>query len=225
VATDDNVWSVPIFRAVWIPPGVDHELTMVGLTEFHAIFVQPDRSPLSETDCSVVEVSPLMRELMQSLALPEAEQNSRRHLMINLLLEEMTHAKQMSFALPLPDDRRLKTLCEALMNDPGSTLTLAEWAIRTAASERTLARLFQTELGTTFGAWRQQLRLSYAIGLLGQGIALSHIASDLGYADGAAFSTMFKRAFGVSPSRYRPCDWQDPVGNMADMHVEQIQHV
>lgn len=212
VTTGDRVWSVPIFRAVWIPPGIDHELTMIGPTEFHAIFVQPDRSPLPSTDCSVVDVSPLMRELMQSLSSPEGAQSDRRHLMADLLLEEIAQANRMSLALALPGDRRLRALCEALMEDPGSTLSLAEWAAQTAASERTLARLFQTELGTTFGAWRQQLRLSCAIGLLGQGISLSRIASDLGYADGAAFSTMFKRAFGVSPSRYKPCDLHGRVG-------------
>ena len=46
----------------------------------------------------------------------------------------------------LPTDKRLMTLCESLIADPGSVLTLKEWAKRVGASERTLARLFEQDL-------------------------------------------------------------------------------
>jgi AraC-like DNA-binding protein len=58
------------------------------------------------------------------------------------------------------------------------------------------------ELKTSFGAWRQQLRLSKAIDLLGRGMPLSKIAEELGYANAGAFSTMFKRALDVPPSQF-----------------------
>ncbi|ABE36159.1 helix-turn-helix domain protein [Paraburkholderia xenovorans LB400] len=202
VTTERQVWTVTSFRAVWIPPGVDHELTMVGATEFHAVFIDPQHSPLPANQCCVVDVSPLMRELMQWLGADYGPATDHSRRLTDVLLEEVRRATRRTSALVLPGDRRLKSLCEALMEDPGSTLTLGEWAHRTGASERTLARLFQIELGTTFGAWRQQLRLSCAVDLLRSGLSLSRIAADLGYADSAAFSTMFKRAFGVAPSRY-----------------------
>ncbi|WP_139150082.1 helix-turn-helix domain-containing protein, partial [Sphingobium yanoikuyae] len=52
--------------------------------------------------------------------------------------------------------------------------------------------------------WRQQACLSAALPRLAAGEPITTIALDLGYDGPANFSTMFKRALGVSPSRYRP---------------------
>ena len=88
------------------------------------------------------------------------------------------------------------------MADPASPRGLADWADRVGASERTLARLFQSELKMSFGAWRQQLRVARALDLIGRGRPYGQVAAELGYASAAAFSAMFKRALGVSPSRF-----------------------
>ena len=55
--------------------------------------------------------------------------------------------------------RPLRALCEALLEDPGAALSLQDWAPRVGASARTLARLFQQELGMTFGGRRVSKRL------------------------------------------------------------------
>lgn len=108
----------------------------------------------------------------------------------------------MSLGLALPRDRRLKALCDALMSDPASPRQLADFARAIGASPRTLARLFKIEMNTSFGAWRQQLRLARAIGSLGRGMPMEQVAAEVGYANPAAFSTMFKRSLGVPPSRF-----------------------
>jgi len=71
------------------------------------------------------------------------------------------------------------------------------------ASSRTLARRFQSETGLSFGAWRQQARVLEAMGRLGGGAPVTQVAFDLGYESVSAFSAMFRRAAGASPSRYR----------------------
>jgi AraC-like DNA-binding protein len=91
-----------------------------------------------------------------------------------------------------------------LLEQPGDPRTLDEWAPSTNASPRTLARLFVAETGLTFGAWRQQARVLEAMGRLGGGQAVTDVALDLGYDSVSAFSAMFRRAAGVSPSAYRP---------------------
>lgn len=70
------------------------------------------------------------------------------------------------------------------------------------ASGRTLARLFRREIGMTFGAWRQQARLIEALARLGTGEPVTHVALDLGYESPSAFTAMFRRSLGVTPSRY-----------------------
>lgn len=198
-------WLTPAFRAVWIPPGIEHEVIMLGQVELRTVYVERSAAPLSLAACSVIEVSELMRSLIDALAHLThdlAEEHGRRDLMIRLLLSEMQRAPSLSLGLPLPEDRRLQSLCDALMSDPALNLTLADWAQRVGASERTLARLFNEELKMSFGAWRQQLRLAHALERIGRGQALGDVAAELGYASQAAFSAMFKRTFGVPPGRF-----------------------
>lgn len=198
VAAAKTGWIVPVFRAVWLPPGFTHEITMLGKVEFYVAYVDPSAAPLPLTDCTVIEVSDLMRELIFRLA----DKDRPNPLMTTLLLEEIGSAEPLSLGLPMPDDARLQALCSALMEDPASSLTLKQWAPKVGASERTLARLFQTELGTSFAAWRQQLRLARAVDLMSRGLPLADVAAEVGYAASAAFSTMFKRALGKPPSRF-----------------------
>ncbi len=201
VSAAGTTWLVPSFRAVWIPPRVEHEVVMLGQVELRTVYVAPEAAPPTLISCAVIEVSPLMRALIEALAEP-GRVGPRQALATQLLLAEMGVAPPLSLGLPLPADRRLQALCDALMADPASPLGLAAWAARVGASERTLARLFQGELKMSFGAWRQQLRLARALDLIGRGRPFGQVAAELGYASPAAFSAMFKRALGVSPSRF-----------------------
>jgi AraC-like DNA-binding protein len=79
---------------------------------------------------------------------------------------------------------------------------LEQWARSAGASGRTLARLFRRETGMSFGAWRQQARLIEALTRLGAGEPVTHVALDLGYDSPSAFTAMFRRSLGVTPSRY-----------------------
>ncbi len=201
VSVPGMMWIVPIYRAVWIPPGTDHEIVVLGQVEFHALYVDPCVSPLRLDGCLVLEVSPLMRELVHSLADKVDGANKHRQLATQLLIEEIREAHTLPLGLPLPADRRLRALCTAMMEDPGSSRTLDEWAPVVGASKRTLARLFESELQTSFGVWRRQLRLARAIDLIGRSVPIVEVAAQLGYANASAFSTMFRHALGVAPSQ------------------------
>jgi AraC-like DNA-binding protein len=54
----------------------------------------------------------------------------------------------------------------------------------------------------SFGAWRQQARLIEALARLGAGEPVTTVAFDLGYESPSAFTAMFRRSLGVTPSRY-----------------------
>jgi AraC-like DNA-binding protein len=201
VSAPGMMWIVPLYRAVWIPPGIEHEVVMLGHVEFHALYVEPKSSPLPLDACSVIGVSPLMRELTHSLASHAVVPRRHQQLAMRLLIEEIRLATPLPLGLPLPEDRRLRALCTAMMEEPGSSRSLSEWAPVVGASERTLARLFQTQLQTSFGVWRRQLRLARAIDLIGRGVPLADVAAELGYANAPAFSTMFRHALGIPPSQ------------------------
>lgn len=202
VSAGGMTWIVPGFRAVWIPPGVDHELAVFGVVELHALYVDAQAAPRLPAHCTVIEVSPLLRDLIEALETGGTLKGRRKELAMELLLEEVTAANPLPLGLRLPADRRLKALCDAVMEEPGDTRTLAQWAKAVGASERTLARLFASELRTSFAAWRRQVRLARAIGLIGQGGVLADVAAESGYASAGAFSAMFRQALGVAPSRF-----------------------
>ena len=103
----------------------------------------------------------------------------------------------------MPRDARLRALCQALLDAPGDQRPLEAWAATINTSARTLARRFQSETGLSFGAWRQQARVLEAMGRLGGGEPVTQVALDLGYESVSAFSAMFHRATGASPSQFR----------------------
>lgn len=204
VTSGDDAWVVPAPRAIWIPPETNHELMMLGDVEFYVAYVEPGAAARLPPKCCILDVPLLVRQLVQSLAQIAADSGRRHKLLMDLLLEELRATRSFEFDAPIPSTGRLGAICEALVKDPASSLSLAQWAVRTDLSERTLARLFHAETGMSFGAWRQRLRLARAVELLHRGVSVIEIAAELGYANAGAFSTMFKRTLGLPPSKYRP---------------------
>ncbi len=206
VNANQQTWFVPPLRAIWIPPQVVHEVRTLERAQLRAIYVDSTVAPISGTDCVVLEVSDLMRELVRALTSIElsdqANQGSREAHLVACLLDELAHAAPLPFNVPMPRDPRLLSLCEILIAEPSSNRSLADLSGQVGASERTLARLFQREMQMSFGLWRQQMRLARAAPLIASGMPLSVVAAELGYASQSAFSAMFKRTFGQSPSAF-----------------------
>ncbi len=206
VLASSTTWIVPSLRAVWIPPNVEHQVTMLGDVQLRTVYVAPEAAPKTLRHCKVFEVTDLLKSLIEALRTNPSDgsvyADKRRKQLSQLILTELVDVSALSLGLPMPHDRRLQAMCEALTMDPGSTATLEDWAKVVGASSRTLARLFEQELGMGFGEWRQQLRLAAAIDLMGKRVQLNEVASRLGYAHPAAFTVMFKRAFGVPPSQF-----------------------
>jgi AraC-like DNA-binding protein len=201
VTAGNSTWIVPPLRAIWIPPNAIHEVTTLEKTRLRVLYVAAAAMPFDGAECIVLEVSALLRELI--VALSEIEQSGpRESILASTILNELSHAATLPIRVGLPTEKRLKLLCETLIAEPASPLTLADWAQRVGASERTLARLFERDLGMTFGQWRQQMRLAHAAPLIARGLPLSRVAAELGYASQSAFSAMFKKTFGQSPSAF-----------------------
>jgi AraC-like DNA-binding protein/quercetin dioxygenase-like cupin family protein len=201
VTTRAGTFVVPPQRAVWMPPGVEHEVRCATPLSMRTLYIAPSRRGALPSGCCVINVSPLLRELI--LAAVEAPGGARRaRLIADLLLAEMSTAASAPLHLPEPEDPRLRRVTAALRADPGDRRTLAEIAREAGASSRTLARLFLAETGMTFGQWQRQLRLLAALVRLAQREPVTTIALDLGYDSPSAFIHAFRRALGTTPRRY-----------------------
>ena len=195
---------VPPSRAVWIPPNTRHAVTVREAAELRTLYIHAQARHCAEMSCRMIRVSPLLRELVQAMDADtrRASEPARDRLLSDLVLDELAHADTQQLGVPLPHDKRLRALCEAVLLAPGERATLAQWAANAGASERTMARLFREELGTTYQEWRQQAVLAHALPLLARGAPVSQVAAATGYTSDSAFSAMFKSAVGHPPTRW-----------------------
>lgn len=209
-ADDEITYIVPPSRAVWIAPGAQHAITVLEAAEFRTVYLDASVTPTGWSDCRVLAVSSLLRELIGALdrsASTELAPSTREVLLMALVNDEIGRADVQALGVPLPHprngDKRLRALCETVLQAPSERATLAEWAGSVGASERTMARLFRHELGMTYQQWRQQALLAHALPLLAHGASVSAAAAASGYASESAFSAMFKNAMGQSPSHFQ----------------------
>ncbi|MFC4222355.1 helix-turn-helix domain-containing protein [Lysinibacter cavernae] len=91
----------------------------------------------------------------------------------------------------------------AVAEHPARQWTVAALAARAHLAERTFARQFVEEAGTTPHRWLTERRIDRAAMLLEQGAAVSEAAAMVGYASVVTFRQRFRELRGVSPSRYQ----------------------
>jgi AraC-like DNA-binding protein len=205
---EEVTYIVPPSRAVWIAPGALHTINVLEAAEFRTLYIHASATPPGWDHCRVLVVSPLLREAIHALDSPRENLSvTREQLLTGLVLDELPRADTQALGVPMPNtqtgDKRLRALCEAVLRAPSERATLADWAADIGASERTMARLFREELGTSYQQWRQQAILAHALPLLARGQPVSQVAAASGYASDSAFSAMFKAAMGQSPSHFQ----------------------
>ncbi len=101
-------------------------------------------------------------------------------------------------------DETVGPALRAMHDEPERAWTVAELAARAGVSRAALARRFTTLVGVPPLTYLTEWRMDVAADLLTQPDAtVSSVARAVGYADGFAFSTAFKRVRGVRPSDHR----------------------
>jgi len=205
VGTAEGTWLVPPDRAIWIPPGMVHGVRSTGAPlGVRSVLIEPLALADPPETCRMVQISPLIRALiLEAVDLPvEYEADGRAGLIMSLLLHELGALPALPVGLPLPADARLHALCQRFVMAPDPHARIDDWCAELGMSRRSFTRLFKRETGLSFALWRQRACLFAALPRLGGGEAVTTVALDLGYDSVAAFTTMFRRLLGQSPSRY-----------------------
>jgi AraC-like DNA-binding protein len=204
VTTERGTWVVPPNRAVWLPPNVEHTTSSHSAVRFRSLLIGGKGIDRLPSECMVIEVSPLMRELI--LKLNEfAATDERREMaaaVIRLLLAELPFTPMQALNLPMPKNRELVRFCEAVRGDLSGDLAIEDAAMALGMSRATFMRLFQRETGMSFGRWRQQARMLNALLLLAEGRSILNVALECGYESPSAFSAAFRRSLGQPPKSY-----------------------
>jgi AraC-like DNA-binding protein len=202
VITDAGTWFAPASRAIWIPAGTAHSWQAHGPLTVHMVGLPASENPLALSAPAVLTVSPLLRELLLHRT-AEAEtstpQGRRLHA---VLLDQLRSSPLQPGQLPTSTDETLAKVCAALHRNPADSRPLAALATEVSVSERTLSRLFRSDLGMTFPQWRTQLRLFHALKMLAANQSVTATAHACGWSSTSAFIDVFRRAFGHTPGTH-----------------------
>lgn len=204
VHSEAGSWVVPPNRALWMVTGLRHNVTMSGDVEMRTAYIDAGVIHELPAQTCVINVSPLLRELLvEAVRIPlTREVKARDERLFGLLIDELRVSSTIPLHLPMPGDTRLKTMCQSLMENPSDRSSAGAWADAIGMGERTLHRLFSQETGMTFSQWREQARLLSALKEIAEGKKGIEVAGNCGYSSQSAFSAMFRRHFGVSPSAF-----------------------
>jgi len=203
IETADAAWLVPPARALWMPPSLAHRVTMRSRVEMRTLYIDPHAAETLPPAPTLVEVSGLLRELiLAALEEPAAyDESGRGGLVARLILVELARIKDRPLELPMPRDARALRVARDLLDRPALPLDLDQWAERSGASRRTLARLFRHETGLSFAEWRARLRAAEGLARLSAGASVSACATAVGYNSPSAFTAMVRRSLGHAPRR------------------------
>ena len=208
IYTHHQMWAGSPRRACWIPAGVEHTVWALDALDIHNVYVSEQLPVQLPTHCQLLPVMPLLEMLLAfgSQLAPHDPSSSQLYAhTLALIADIMGIANREALSpLPMSADRRIRPIMNALLQDPADQRGLADWALATFTTARTLARCFRSEVGMSFSQWRQQLRATEAITRIENGHSVQHIAYDMGYNSQSAFTAMFRRVTGYCPSHFKP---------------------
>ncbi|WP_460999826.1 AraC family transcriptional regulator [Streptomonospora sediminis] len=196
-----RVWTITPAVGLWIPAGVRHSgWTPAGVLHRAAQFAIDAVPPLADRPVAV-ELTPLLRLLLDRLdtgTLASAARSRTEAMVLDLLAPA-----QQQLTLQIPESPLLAPICAAVRDDPADTTTLAVWAARLGVSTRTITRAFQAETGLGFNQWLATARMQHAVSMLARGERLDEVAVRVGYHSASSFGAAFRRITGISPGRFR----------------------
>ena len=204
VVTKSNIWIVNPLQSVWIASNEEHQVYFPNNVKVITAFI--DKSKLSKLpqDSFAFENSNFLNSLLEKL-ISFSNPNiftQQQNRIVEVFLDELTNINPSKTFLPTSQDKRIKVVLDTLINDLSSKHTIDYYANKSAVSTRTLSRLFNKELGMSFGDWRMRLKLMEAVKQLGEKKSVKEIAFDLGYENVSSFIATFKKHLGKTPTNY-----------------------
>jgi AraC-like DNA-binding protein len=181
-----------------------HETRHLASTRLRTLYIATDPRMALPAKTTVVQVSPLMRELITAIvARPrDYEERGSDGRLVAVLIDQIAASRALPLNLPIPKSESLLKLAYRILDQPADVPNVAHLAQSLNMSSRTLERQFKAETGLSMRSFRRQAKLFKALELLSSNTPVSRISDALGFGEPSAFIAMFKTAFGVTPGRY-----------------------
>ncbi|MER8071329.1 AraC family transcriptional regulator [Streptomyces sp. NPDC094034] len=196
-----RAWTITPTLGLWMPAGTPHSGSAVAGTWFRASFFgSGTTSSISDTPVTV-EITPLLRLLLERLGDPALPDHSRAA--TEVLVLDVLAPSPRELLLHVPTSALLRPIAEAIREDPGDPRTLTDWASALGVSPRTITRAFNAETGMSFARWVAAVRAQHAVALLTRGWDVEAVAEQVGYRSASAFGAAFRRTTGLTPGIFR----------------------
>ena len=204
VGTSDRVLLLSPAMAMWIPPGALHWMRTSSNNEMLYVDVNRDESLRLGMECRIMSMTPMLSALMTATLPEEIADKTPTHIdtIHDLMRYEVMSARDVPLTLALPKDKRIRALAELALENPTQIVSVEGWLAGSAASRKTIERLFDSETGMPPSRWLRQAKVLHAISQLAEGEKVSTVAFDMGYESLSAFSHMFRQVMGDSPSKF-----------------------
>ncbi len=202
VNTPEARFVAPPNRAVWIPPHLSHGVHCDAGTQIRSLYI--DAAALPARPCEVVEISPLLRELILTFSHFDVEYNESgaEGRLVAVLLDQLALAPACALMLPWPGHHALAAICDYLAAHPDCRRPMRYFSEQLGVSDKTLSRYFVRDTGMSFRQWRQRARLLAALPLLEQNLRITDVALECGYDSLSAFIAAFGELLGCTPGEY-----------------------
>jgi len=197
----ERVWTITPTLGLWIPAGTLHSGSATVGTWCRAGFFGFDTmTSISPTPVGV-EITPLLRLLLERLA--DTELSSASRAVTEAMVLDVLAPSSRELFLQMPTSDLLRPIVAAIQENPGNSRTLAGWASQLGVSARTITRAFNAETGTSFARWVAAVRAQHAVALLTRGWEVDAVAEEVGYRSASAFGAAFRRTTGLTPGAFR----------------------
>ncbi|MEU8654190.1 AraC family transcriptional regulator [Streptomyces sp. NPDC048737] len=196
-----QVWCITPTLGLWMPAGQLHSASAVAGTSYRAHFFHHGTESALPDVPVAVEITPLLRLLLERLE--EAELPPRSRAVTETMVLDVLRPSPRALLVQLPTSPLLRPIVDGVRADPAGQRTLAGWAAALGCSARTLTRAFRAETGTGFARWVASVRAQHAVQLLSLGHEVDVVADAVGYRSASAFGAAFRRTTGMTPGRFR----------------------
>ena len=204
VSAGHSLWLTPPHLALWIPARTWHRIRMPHAVSMRTLYLRRGIVPRAMEVCTVLHVSPLLRELVvEAVRIGQLRMKNRLHCALrDLIVSQLQNASPVPMFVALPQDSRALGVAQAFIANQADTPSLDAMCRRVGVSVRTIQRTFRREVGTTFEFWRRQMRLMKGIELLVEGCSVKVVAAEVGYRQPSAFVELFRKTLGMTPKAW-----------------------
>lgn len=210
VTTEEKTFFLPARHYMWIPPSTEHSIySDSGEVVMRNLYfpIRKNEHPFYN-ELAIYPVNDLLHQMILFTTAwngDVSKLNTSHFSFLTALKEILPELSQFSLALSLPKvtDYRLQRIITYLNEHMHESVKFSELASHFHFSQRTLSRLFSSDVGMSFVQFFTILRMMKALQLLlEEKMPINEVAMNVGYGSVPTFSNTFIKIVGVRPSEY-----------------------